>query len=113
MPFLDARIARRYGLLVSTFRCENYSDVQGTPTCGRRGWRDDDRTSPMKLAAARARLVRLQAERLAAREAGVAEPSPYMTHLSAAIADARVDYTTRAVVEIAALRSDLAGPALG
>jgi hypothetical protein len=62
---------------------------------------------------ARARLIRLQAERLAAVEAGAQEPSPYMDRLSDAIADARLNYTMSAVVEIAALRTDLAGLRLG
>jgi hypothetical protein len=62
---------------------------------------------------AQARLIRLQAERLAALEAGVAEPSPYMDRLSDAIADARVDYTMTAVSEIAALRTDLSGFVVG
>jgi hypothetical protein len=62
---------------------------------------------------AKARLVRLQAERMTAIEAGVQEPSAYMTRLSEAIAEARVDYTMSAVAEIAALRSDLASPTVG
>jgi hypothetical protein len=62
---------------------------------------------------AKARLIRLQAERLAALEAGAQEPSPYMDRLSSAIADAGVGYTMSAVVEIAALRTDLAGLPLG
>jgi hypothetical protein len=62
---------------------------------------------------AKARLIRLQAERLIALEAGVQEPSPYMTRLSDAIAEARVDYTLSAVTEIAALRSELTGLGLG
>lgn len=62
---------------------------------------------------ARARLIRLQAERLTALEAGVEEPSSYMTRLSEAIAEAREDYTRSAVVEIAALRTDLGRPIVG
>ena len=62
---------------------------------------------------ARARLIRLQAERMTAVEAGVQEPSPYMTRLADAIADARVEYTLTAVTEIAALRSELTGHAGG
>jgi hypothetical protein len=62
---------------------------------------------------ARARLVCLQAERLAALEAGAQEPSPYMTRLSEAIAAARVDYTMSAVIEIAELRTDFGSPMLG
>lgn len=67
----------------------------------------------MTLSDARARLIRLQAERLAALEAGAQEPSPYMARLSDAIARARRDYTLLAVAEIAALRTDLASPMIG
>lgn len=67
----------------------------------------------MTITDARARLIRLQAERLAALEAGAHEPSPYMTRLSAAIAAARADYTLRAVIEIAELRTDLGSPMVG
>jgi hypothetical protein len=62
---------------------------------------------------AKARLIRLQAERMMALEAGAEEPSPYMTRLSEAIADARQEYTLSAVTEIAALRSEITGLALG
>jgi hypothetical protein len=61
----------------------------------------------MNATDAQARLIRLQAERLTALDAGAQEPSPYMTRLSEAIAEARVDYTMSAVVEIALLRSEL------
>ena len=67
----------------------------------------------MNVTDARARLIRLQAERLAALEAGAVEPSPYMTRLSDAIAAARVDHTMSAVVEIAELRTDLSRPTVG
>lgn len=67
----------------------------------------------MNAADARARLIRLQAERLAALEAGAQEPSPYMTRLSDAIAEAHLDYAMRAVAEIAVLRSELAAPIRG
>ncbi len=63
----------------------------------------------MTTTAAKTRLIRLQAERLTALEAGVHEPSPYMDRLSDAIAEAHRDYTLGAVVEIAALRTDLTG----
>ncbi len=66
----------------------------------------------MTITDARARLIRLQAERLAAREAGAQEPSPYMTRLSDAIDEARHEYTLLVVAEIAALRTDLASPVL-
>ena len=62
---------------------------------------------------AKARLIRLQAERLAALEAGAQEPSPYMDRLSEAIADASMGYTMSAVVEIATLRTDPRGLPLG
>jgi hypothetical protein len=62
---------------------------------------------------AKARLIRLQAERLAALEAGAQEPSPYMDRLCDAIADARAGYTMSAVLEIAVLRTDLTGLTLG
>jgi hypothetical protein len=62
---------------------------------------------------ARARLMRLQAERMTALEAGVQEPSPYMERLSEAIDEARADFTLGAVVEIAALRTDLGSPIVG
>lgn len=62
---------------------------------------------------ARARLLRLQAERLTALEAGVQEPSVYMARLSDAIAEARMDYTMTAVTEIASLRMALSGLPLG
>ncbi|HUR85047.1 MAG TPA: hypothetical protein VMY78_06850 [Solirubrobacteraceae bacterium] len=62
---------------------------------------------------AKARLIRLQAERLMAREAGAQEPSPYMTRLSDAIEEARIEYTTSAVLEIACLRSELTAPTVG
>ena len=61
----------------------------------------------------KARLIRLQAERMTALEAGAQEPSPYMTRLSDAIAEACTDYTMSVVTEIAALRSELTGHASG
>ncbi len=61
----------------------------------------------MTIDEARTRLLRLQAERLDAREVGVEECSPYMARLSGAIEDARRAYTRAAVTEIAALRRDL------
>jgi hypothetical protein len=62
---------------------------------------------------AKARLIRLQTERLEALQAGVQEPSPYMTRLDDAIEDARREYTLSAVTEIAALRSELTGHTIG
>ena len=64
----------------------------------------------MTINDARERLIRLQAERMNARELGVEEPSPYMDRLTAAIEHARDDYTLAAVVEIASLRRDLERP---
>lgn len=62
---------------------------------------------------ARARLVRLQAERFHALELGIENPSPYMTRLQDAIADAQHDYVMAAVLEIAVLRGSLAGTTRG
>ncbi len=67
----------------------------------------------MDITDAQARLIRLQAERFTALELGVENPSPYMTRLEAAIEDARVDYTTLAVREIAVLRGSLVGAGRG
>ena len=61
----------------------------------------------------RARLIRLRAERFHALELGIENPSPYLTRLDAVIAEARVEYVTSAVREIAELRRSLAGAARG
>jgi hypothetical protein len=61
-------------------------------------------TSP---ADARSRLLRLQAERLEAADAGLDPTSRYLQHLDAAVADARTAYVTAAVTEIASLRAAL------
>jgi hypothetical protein len=61
-------------------------------------------TSP---ADARSRLLRLQAERLEAADAGLDPASRYLQHLDAAVADARTAYVTAAVTEIASLRAAL------
>lgn len=61
----------------------------------------------------RARLVRLEAERFQALELGVDDPSPYLTRLNDAIAEARVDYVMSAVREIAVMRRDLTGTSQG
>jgi hypothetical protein len=58
---------------------------------------------------ARARLLRLQGERLMAADAGVDPASAYISHLDAAIAGARADLVTRSVIEIAALRAAFDG----
>lgn len=67
----------------------------------------------MDVEQTRARLIRLQAERLAAIELGVQQPSPYVDRLDAAIEEARADYVTSAVIEIALLRESIAGAAQG
>lgn len=67
----------------------------------------------MDIAEARARLIRLQAERFQALELGAAHASPYLTRLDAAVAEARVEYVMSAVSEIAILRRSLAGDAQG
>ena len=60
-------------------------------------------------AAARARLQRLQGERLMAADAGLDPASRYIGHLEAAIAGARTAYVLSAVTEIAALRAAFDG----
>ena len=67
----------------------------------------------MDITDTRARLIRLQAERYAALELGIENPSPYLSRLDAAIADALVEYTMRAVREIAVLRRSLARATAG
>ena len=62
---------------------------------------------------AQARLICLRAERFHALELGIENPSPYLTRLDGAIAQARVEYVTSAVREIAVLRRALAGAARG
>jgi hypothetical protein len=64
----------------------------------------------MTIDDARERLIRLQAERLDAAQAGVPQASDYMRRLNAAIADAHAQYTCTAVIEIAALRRELGRP---
>jgi|GEM_PF-3284250 len=58
----------------------------------------------MDVTARKARLIRLQAERHQALELGIENPSPYMTRLQAAIEDARREYVTSTVLEVALLR---------
>ncbi len=62
---------------------------------------------------ARARLIRLQAERFQALELGVEKSSPYLTRVEAAIEEARADFVASAVLEIALLRGSLAGATRG
>ncbi len=61
----------------------------------------------MDAAAARARLIGLQAERFEALQLGVEDASPYLVRLEAAIEDARAEYVMSAVLEIALLRGAL------
>lgn len=56
---------------------------------------------------ARARLTRLQAERSQALALGIENPSPYITRLEEAIADARTDYVMGTVLELALRRGSL------
>ena len=67
----------------------------------------------MEATDAKARLIRLHAEHVQAIELGIENPSPYMTRLEAAIAEADWDYTMSAVLEIAVLRRQLAGATRG
>ena len=67
----------------------------------------------MEISETHSRLIRLQAERFEALELGVENPSPYLTRLDAAIAEARHEYVTSAVREIALLRRSLTGAAQG
>lgn len=67
----------------------------------------------MEISETHSRLIRLKAEHFQAVELGVEQPSPYLARLDAAIADARVEYVTSAVGEIARLRRSLAGAAQG
>jgi hypothetical protein len=62
---------------------------------------------------ARARLLRLQAERLVAADAGLDPACAYLGHLEAAIADAHTQLVTRSVIEIAALRAWFDGACQG
>lgn len=67
----------------------------------------------MDVNSTRARLIRLQCERFHALELGVENPSPYMTRLDEAIAEAHHDFVTGAVLEIAILRGSLLGATRG
>lgn len=60
-----------------------------------------------------ARLIRLQTERFEAVALGADPASCYMARLDAAIADARAEYVTGAVIEIAFLRRSLTGAGHG
>jgi hypothetical protein len=68
-----------------------------------------ERLAAMDAHDTRARLIRLQTERLHALELGIEHPSEYLTRLDEAIEDVRVEYTICAVREIAEMRRDLAG----
>ena len=67
----------------------------------------------MEAIDAQARLIRLQTERFAAVELGADPASVYVMRLDEAIEDARTDYVTSAVMEIALLRRSLTGAANG
>ena len=67
----------------------------------------------MEIGETHSRLIRLKAERFEAIALGIEPPSPYLARLDAAIADARVEYVTSAVGEIALLRRSLTGAAQG
>lgn len=62
---------------------------------------------------ARHQLQRLQAERLDAVDAGLAENELYMSDLDTDIAASRVAYVALAVTEIASLRAQLSGAQQG
>jgi hypothetical protein len=63
----------------------------------------------MEVIDSRARLVALQAQRSATLEHGADPASLVVARLDEAIDDARVDYVTGAVLEIAFLRRSIAG----
>jgi len=67
----------------------------------------------MEISQTHSRLIRLQAERFQAVELGIEPSSPYLARLDAAIAEARIEYVTSAVLEIALLRRSLTGAAQG
>lgn len=67
------------------------------------------RLGSMEVIDTQARLIRLQAERFTAVELGADPASLYVTRLDDAIDDARTDYVTSAVMEIAFLRRSLTG----
>jgi hypothetical protein len=62
---------------------------------------------------ARARLMRLQAERLDAAEAGVCADSEYGRRLASALEQARMAFVVSAVAELAGLRAELDAPLQG
>jgi hypothetical protein len=62
---------------------------------------------------ARTKLQQLQAERLDAVEAGLAENALYMNDLENDIEASRAAYVGLAVTEIATLRAQLGGPQVG
>jgi hypothetical protein len=62
---------------------------------------------------ARLQLHRLQAERLDATDAGLAENATYMASLETDIEASRAAYVALAVTEIASLRAQLSGPQVG
>ena len=62
---------------------------------------------------ARTRLMRLQAERLDAAEAGVPADCEYARRLATAVEEARMAFVVSAVAELAALRAELDAPLQG
>jgi hypothetical protein len=62
---------------------------------------------------ARARLLRLEAERLDAIDAGLGGNAHYMTELRHDLAASRAAYVGLAITEIATLRARLGGPQIG
>ena len=67
------------------------------------------RLDGMEVMDTQALLIRLQAERFTAVELGADPASLFVTRLDEAIEDARTDYVTSAVMEIAFLRRSLTG----
>lgn len=67
----------------------------------------------MEVHDTQSRLIRLQTERFEAVELGADPASLYVARLDEAIEDARTDYVTSAVMEIAFLRRSLTGAAHG
>ncbi len=72
-----------------------------------------DQKSVTTAGDARARLRRLQAERIDAAEAGLGHNALYMVALENDIAASRAVYVGLAVTEIATLRAQLGGPLVG
>lgn len=67
----------------------------------------------MEVIDTQSRLIALQAERFSAVELGADPASLFVARLDEEIEDARTDYVTGAVLEIAFLRRSLTGAAHG